>query len=197
MSYAAETTETPSYCDANPLLSKLKRRRTMQVRMTELERVLLITPPTVFEDFRGSYVELYNEKLYKEAGISPIFVQDDFSISSRHVLRGIHGDSSTYKLISCLMGKFYMVVVNCDPASSQYRKWESFTLSEENRLQVLVPPMHGIGHLILTDRAIFHYKQSTYYNRANQFTIAWNDPEFNIWWPIKNPILSRRDEGLE
>ena len=167
----------------------------MEVSKTELDSVLLIKPPTIFEDFRGTYVETYNEKLYTEAGIKVKFVQDDISVSSRNVLRGIHGDSETWKLVSCLYGKFYLVVVNWDKTSPQLGKWESFVLSDQNRLQVLVPPKFGNGHLTLSKLAIFHYKQSTYYNRAGQFTILWNDPKLNIWWPINNPIVSKRDEG--
>jgi dTDP-4-dehydrorhamnose 3,5-epimerase len=169
----------------------------MEVNKTKLEGVLLIKPPTVFEDFRGTYVELFNEELYKESGISVHFVQDDISVSSRHVLRGIHGDAETWKLISCLQGKFYLMVINWDETSHQYRQWEAFTLSDQNRLQVLIPPKFGNGHVVLSEVAIFHYKQSSYYNRAGQFTILWNDPDLNLWWPVRNPILSRRDEGIE
>ena len=167
----------------------------MNVENTKLPGVLLITPPTIFEDFRGSYVEIYNEELYNSAGINVKFIQDDVSMSSRHVLRGIHGDMCTYKLISCLEGRFYMIVVNNDPDSPQYRQWESFTLSEKNNRQVLVPPKHGIGHLILSERAIFHYKQSSNYDRRSQFTILWNDPKYKIWWPVEKPSLSQRDSG--
>jgi dTDP-4-dehydrorhamnose 3,5-epimerase len=60
---------------------------------------------------------------------------------------------------------------------------------------VYVPPLHGVAHLALTERIIFHYKQSTYYNPKGQFTIKWNDPRLGVWWPIKNPLLSRRDES--
>lgn len=169
----------------------------MEVSNTKLDGVLIIRPPTIFEDYRGTYVELYNEKLYTEAGIKTMFVQDDISVSTQNVLRGIHGDSETWKLISCLYGKFYLVVINWDEASPQFRKWESFVLSDQNRLQVLVPPRFGNGHLVLSELAIFNYKQSTYYHRASQFTILWNDPKLNIWWPVKNPIVSRRDEGSE
>lgn len=167
----------------------------LDVRPTSLPGVLLIRPPTVFEDHRGCYVETYNRELYRAAGIEVDFVQDDISVSSRGVLRGIHGDASTWKLISCLHGRFYLVVVCADPSSPAHRRWEAFTLSEENRLQVLVPPRHGNGHLVLSEEAIFHYKQSTYYDRASQFTILWNDPELGIWWPVRDPILSPRDEG--
>lgn len=169
----------------------------MEASKTKIDGVLVIKPPTIFEDFRGSYIEIYNEKLYNEAGINVRFVQDDISVSSRHVLRGIHGDHEAWKLVSCLYGKFYLVVVNWDETSPQFGKWESFVLSDRNNLQVLIPPKFGNGHLVLSEQAIFHYKQSTYYNRAGQFTLLWNDPQLNIWWPIKNPIVSRRDEGSE
>jgi len=169
----------------------------MEIIKTKLEGVLLIKPPTIFKDHRGVYVETYNEKLYREAGVNVDFIQDDISVSKKNVLRGIHGDSKTWKLISCLYGEFYLVVVNWDKNSDQCGKWESFTLSENNRLQVLVPPKFGNGHLVLSKQAIFHYKQSTYYDRPGQFTIAWNDPELRISWPIKKPILSQRDKKKE
>ena len=168
----------------------------MEVSKTKLEGVLLIKPATIFEDFRGTYVELYNDKIYHDAGIKVKFIQDDISVSSKHVLRGIHGDAETWKLISCLHGRFYLVVVNWDKDSSQFGQWDSFVLSDCNRQQVLVPPKFGNGHLVLSELAIFHYKQSTDYDRAAQFTLFWNDPKLNIWWPIKNPILSMRDDSL-
>ena len=167
----------------------------METFPTTLDSVRLIKPPTVFEDFRGHYVETYNERLYREAGIDQHFIQDDISVSRRHVLRGIHGDGKTWKLISCLQGSFYMVVINNDPQSSQYRKWTSFTLSDSNRLQVLVPPKFGNGHVVMSEQAIFHYKQTTDYDRSGQFTLVWNDPSLNIWWPVQNPIVSERDQG--
>jgi len=169
----------------------------MKVENTDLDGVLLITPPTRHEDHRGEYVELYNEAIYREAGIDVTFVEDDFSMSTRHVLRGIHGDVRTWKLVSCLVGRFYLVVVNWDETSPQYRQWTSFTLSEKNRQQVLIPPKFGNGHVAMSERVIFHYKQSAYYDRASQFTIMWDDPALGIWWPIKTPILSRRDDGSE
>ncbi len=168
----------------------------MEVFTTKLNSVLMLKPPTIFEDFRGHYVETYNRSVYFNAGIPIEFIQDDISVSYKHVLRGIHGDSKTWKLISCLRGSFYFVVVNNDPDSSQYRQWASFTLSDVNRLQILVPPKFGNGHLVMSDEAIFHYKQSTEYDRASQFTLRWDDPELGIWWPVKDPIVSQRDQGL-
>jgi dTDP-4-dehydrorhamnose 3,5-epimerase len=165
----------------------------METTKTNLDGVLLIRPPTHFRDFRGDYVELYNEKLYRAAGVDVRFVQDDVSISTKHVLRGLHGDNETWKLVSCLSGRFYLVVANNDPAHPQYRRWEAFTLSGEDATQVLIPPKFANGHVVMSDKAIFHYKQSTYYNRAGQFTVKWNDPTFKIWWPVKDPIVSQRD----
>src|SRR5690242_16190863 len=100
----------------------------MQITKTKLDGVLLIKP-NIFEDFRGQYVETYNERLYQESGIAARFVQDDISVSSLHVLRGIHGDAETWKLVSCLYGKFYLVVVNCNKASTNFGRWQSFVLS--------------------------------------------------------------------
>jgi dTDP-4-dehydrorhamnose 3,5-epimerase len=166
----------------------------IDIQPTKLPGVLLIKP-ALFEDHRGEYIELYNEDLFREKGITVKFIQDDISVSSKHVLRGIHGDGETWKLISCLHGRFYLMVVNCDKDSESFGKWQSFVLSDKNRQQVLIPPKHGNGHLVLSDMAIFHYKQNTYYNPKGQFSYTWNDPQFKMWWPIKNPILSQRDEA--
>jgi dTDP-4-dehydrorhamnose 3,5-epimerase len=169
----------------------------MNVSETTLDGVKLITPPTISEDFRGTYVELYNDELYKQAGVTVDFIQDDISTSRQHVLRGVHGDGKTWKLISCLVGTFYLMVVNNDPQHAQYRRWQGFTLSDRNRLQVLVPPKFGNGHVVMSDFAVFHYKQSSNYDRASQFTLLWNDPALALWWPVRDPIVSRRDAGLE
>ncbi|KAA0677917.1 dTDP-4-keto-6-deoxy-D-glucose epimerase [Azospirillum brasilense] len=168
----------------------------MKVTKATLEGVLVIEPPTRFEDFRGEYVELYNEALYRDAGITQAFVQDDISVSTCGVLRGLHGDEGTWKLVSCLSGRFLLAVVNWDPASPNYRKWETFTLSDRNRRQVLIPPKFANGHLVMSESAIFHYKQTTFYDRGSQFTVRWNDPDVGIYWPVKDPILSTRDAGF-
>ena len=166
----------------------------IKVKETQLDGVKLIEHDA-FEDFRGRYIETFNKKAYAQKGIDMDFVQDDISVSSRHVLRGIHGDDVTWKLISCLWGRFYLVVVNCNRESENFGQWEAFTLSDGNRRQVLVPPHYGNGHLVLSDTAIFHYKQTTYYNPDKQFTFKWDDPELEVWWPVKTPILSPRDEA--
>ena len=162
---------------------------------TSLDRVLAITPPAIAQDFQGTQLEIYNRALYQEAGIYVDFVQEDISISPRHVLRGIHGDGNTWKLVSCLRGSFYLVVVNWDKTSDQQGRWESFVLSGQNRLQILIPPKCGTGFLVLSEQAIFHYKQSAYYDQESQFTLFWNDPDLDIQWPVQPLILSQRDEG--
>ncbi|NJL71468.1 MAG: dTDP-4-keto-6-deoxy-D-glucose epimerase [Candidatus Competibacteraceae bacterium] len=165
----------------------------MEIESTKMPGVLLIKP-LVFEDFRGRYVETYNEDAYIKAGIECRFVQDDISISRQNVLRGIHGDGETWKLVSCHHGEFYLVVANCDPDSEDFGQWQSFVLSNRNHYQVLIPPKHGNGHLVLSESAIFHYKQTTYYNPKGQFTYRWDDSRLGIWWPTRTPLLSRRDE---
>jgi dTDP-4-dehydrorhamnose 3,5-epimerase len=168
----------------------------IEICNTELNGVSLIKP-TFFEDHRGQYLEIYNDQLYKSQGIDIDFVEDDISIATRHVLKGIHGDSLTYKLISCLHGKFYLVVINYDKNSNEFGKWQSFILSDVNKFQVLVPPNFGNGHLCLSGKSIFHYKQSEYYDVSRQFIIKWDDPRFDIWWPINDPILSQRDQSVK
>jgi dTDP-4-dehydrorhamnose 3,5-epimerase len=165
----------------------------MRVEKTDLDGVLLITPPMLSEDFRGTNTEIYHNDVYCKNGINTNFILDSVSTSRKNVLRGIHGDDRTTKLISCLYGCIYFVVINRDQNSPQFNQWQSFTLSDKNRQQVLVPPNFGNGHLVMSAHCVFHYKLDSYYDRASQFTIKWNDTGHDIWWPIKNPILSERD----
>jgi dTDP-4-dehydrorhamnose 3,5-epimerase len=169
----------------------------MEVQKTKLKDVFLIKPE-VQEDFRGTYVEIFHKGLYEEKfaehGLKINFVCDDLSTSIKGVLRGLHADTTAYKLISCAYGRIYFVVLNCEESLGEYGKWESFVLSDANRHQVLVPPKFANGHLVLSETATFAYKQSEYYDPARQSSIRFDDPRFNIWWPIKTPLLSRRDE---
>ncbi len=164
----------------------------MIVEKTQLDDVLKIKLDA-FEDHRGWYVETYNEKKYHDAGIDVKFVVDDVSITKKNCLKGVHGDQNTWKLISCIHGSFYLAIVNNDPDHHQFKQSLGFTLSDRNNVQILVPPKFGNGHVALTKTSIFQYKQSSYYNPYGQFTIIWNDPEYNIWWPTIYPTLSQRD----
>ena len=162
------------------------------VSETKLEGVLHISPD-VFKDHRGQYVEVYNKELYKKKGISVDFVQDDIALSKKDVLRGMHGDQKTHKLVSCPYGTLFFVVANCNEQSPHFGTWQSFILSGENRHQIFIPSGYGIGYLVQSNEALFSYKQSTYYIPGVQFTYVWNDARFSIEWPITNPILSKRD----
>lgn len=167
------------------------------IEKTKLDGVLKITPPTIFKDGRGMNIETYNKKLYQEAGIEADFIHDAVSASKKDVLRGFHGDNKTWKLISCLFGKVFFVVLNWDNESSQFKQWETFELSMDNNLQILVPPKFGNAHFVVSEHCLFSYKQSEYYDRAAQFTVAWNEPGLDIPWPNKDPILSDRDSFRE
>lgn len=162
------------------------------VESTKLAGVYLIKP-SVHEDKRGNFYETYNEKEYKEHGLTADFVQDDISASTKGVLKGMHGDAGTYKLVQCVYGKVYAVVLNCDETSSEFGKWQAFELSAENKHQLYIPPMYGNGYYVLTDCAVYSYKQSTYYGEYSQFTFKWNDERFNIEWPDGPKTISERD----
>ena len=151
-----------------------------------------IYQPDVFEDFRG---ELFT--LYKQEESNLYFNHDKVSISKQNVLRGLHGDSKAWKLITCLSGEIYLVVVDNRPESVNYLKWDWIVLTAKNRKQVLIPPMFANGHFILSQEATFFYKWSypgEYPDIKDQFTLKWNDSRINIHWPIINPILSERDK---
>jgi dTDP-4-dehydrorhamnose 3,5-epimerase len=154
---------------------------------------LCVFTPDVFTDHRGRFIETFNLDQFGVQGESVTFVRDAISTSSRHVLRGIHYDDCTWKLIQCLHGEIFFVVIDLRERSDTYLRWDSFTLSDENRLQVLVPPHHGNGHLVLSPSCIFHYKLSEYYNPERERIFKWDDPRAGINWPVNDPILSHKD----
>ena len=166
----------------------------LEIEKTSLDGVLLIKPPSRFKDFRGEYVETYNKEMYEAAGIKVDFIQDDISISQKDVIRGIHGDYKTTKLGTVINGSGYIILADNRPDSATYKKWQSFTLSAVNMNQLLIPAGVGFSILALESDTIYYYKQNSHFEYGKQFTIRWNDPEWNFWWPVKNPILSRRDE---
>lgn len=164
----------------------------MRIEDTTLHGVRRIVPD-VFTDHRGSYVEIFDTDAYHEATGGRTFVQDDISVSHQNVLRGLHGDWATTKLVSVLHGEGYALLADNRPDSPTYRRWQAFTLSDENRHQLLIPP--GIGNSVLAVRGpiVYWYKQDTHFAAGRQFTIRWNDPEWGFEWPIADPILSERD----
>ena len=123
------------------------------------------------------------------------FVEDDFSLNKKNVFKGLHGDRKTWKLVSCIYGKCEAVIVNNDKKSSQFGMWEKFILSANPYFQVLVPPSYGNSFLVLSDYAVYHYKQTTYYSgKDKQFTINYKDPFFKIKLSSKKIIISKRDK---
>ena len=154
---------------------------------------LRVVTPTVHDDHRGCFVELFNREFFDTIGQEIRFVRDAISVSHRNVLRGIHYDDHTWKLIQCLQGEIYFVVVDLREESSTYLKWDAFNLSEQNRSQVLVPPRHGNGHLVMSERCIFHYKLSAYYDPAREEIFKWDDERAAIDWPVSEPMLSEKD----
>jgi dTDP-4-dehydrorhamnose 3,5-epimerase len=107
----------------------------------------------------------------------------------KNVLRGFHGDKKTWKLVSCIFGKFDLYIVNNNMKSKEYLKYIKIPLSDKKYQQVLIPPNFGNAHLVKSEKSIFHYKQTTYYDRKSQFTIKWNDKRLNIKWGIKKTYI--------
>jgi dTDP-4-dehydrorhamnose 3,5-epimerase len=172
----------------------------METKLTGLPGVILFEHEC-YEDHRGTYEELYNKEKF-DAQCSLLlnktigFKEANIAVSTKHVLRGLHGDDRTWKYVTCLKGKYFINVLCYDEESDHYGKYQSFVLSGENKKQLLIPPKHGHGYVVMSDEAIFHYQQScTYRGMGEQFTVRYNDGRFNMWWPIKNPILSKRDES--
>ena len=135
----------------------------MELEKTKLSGVYIVKL-SAHEDERGNFYETYNEEAYRAVGLTAKFVQDDVSVSRQGVLKGMHGDSGTYKLVQCVYGEVYAVILNCDESSSEFGRWEAFTLSADNKHQLYIPPMYGNGYYVMSDMAVYTYKQSTYYN---------------------------------
>lgn len=158
---------------------------------------LISITPEVFSDARGAFLCTYNARDYAfvDAAGAPIdFVEDDLSISKQNVIRGLHGDDATWKLVQCVHGALFLVVADMRPASPTRLRWQSFALNDQTRLQVLIPAGCATGLACLSPLGIMAYKQNRLYGgAARQFTVRWNDPKLGIAWPIADPILSARD----
>ena len=148
----------------------------------------------MFREYRGDIWTTYKKKTFP---VDLDFVHDKFSSSRRNVIRGIHGDYKTWKLVSCLKGELYFVVVDNRKESQNYLKWDCMMLDDKDRRQVLLPPGFGNGFCVMSDSAVFSYKlayEGEYSDVDQQFTLKWNDTHVNINWPIDSPILQARDK---
>jgi len=166
----------------------------MQVTPCELEGLLLIDPP-VFGDHRGFFMESYNQRRYRDAGVKLDFVQDNFSFSRQGTLRGMHfqNPDAQGKLVSVIQGEVFDVAVDIRRASPTFGRWVGVTLSAENKRQFWVPPGFAHGFIVVSETALFHYKCSNLYSPKAETGFRWNDPAVGIKWPVENPILSPRD----
>lgn len=165
---------------------------------TTLEGVYILEP-TVFEDHRGFFMESYNKRDFEEIGLFFDFVQDNHSLSIQAgVLRGLHfqlNPKAQTKVVRCLKGAIYDVVVDIRKGSPTFGKWIGVILTEYNKRQIVVPKGFAHGVLTLVPNTEILYKVDEYYSPEHDRAIRWNDPDLNIDWPVKEPILSDKDKN--
>ena len=160
---------------------------------------LYVIEPTVFKDERGYFVETYNQNDMKEAGLDMVFVQDNQSMSTRGVLRGLHFQKQfpQGKLVRVVRGKVFDVAVDLRSDSKTYGKWFGVELSAANMKQFYIPEGFAHGFLVLSDEAEFCYKCTDFYHPGDEGGLAWNDPEIGVEWPLEEGvdlIISEKDQ---
>ena len=160
---------------------------------------LYVIEPKVFADERGYFMETYNQKDMEEAGLNLTFVQDNQSMSTKGVLRGLHFQKQypQGKLVRVVRGAVYDVAVDLRKDSKTFGKWFGVELSAENKKQFYIPEGFAHGFLVLSDEAEFCYKCTDFYHPNDEGGIAWNDEELGITWPIEegmNLIISEKDQ---
>lgn len=162
---------------------------------TELPGVIVIEP-NIFRDPRGYFLETYHQKKYAEGGIHTPFVQDNFSSSAKNTLRGLHYQKKCpqAKLVMCLSGEIFDVVVDIRNTSPTFKKWMGVSLSGENKKQIYVPEGFAHGFCVLSETATVLYKCSDFYKPEDEGGLLWSDPEIGIDWPVQTPVLSKKDE---
>ncbi|MBN2702709.1 MAG: dTDP-4-dehydrorhamnose 3,5-epimerase [Pontiellaceae bacterium] len=170
----------------------------MNVESLGIPEVKLIKPRR-FNDARGFFAQTYQQKQYAEAGMPATFVQDNWSRSSKGVLRGLHYqyEHTQAKLVSVIRGEVFDVVVDMRKTSPTFGKWEGAVLSEENGHQLFVPKGFAHGFLVLSETVDFMYKCDDYYTPGDEYGVRWDDPTLGIEWPdIVNPLVSEKDAVL-
>jgi dTDP-4-dehydrorhamnose 3,5-epimerase len=170
----------------------------MKVIPTELPEVLIIEP-TVHGDARGFFQETYHADRYAELGIRSTFVQDNHSRSGAGILRGLHYQLKhpQGKLVRVTQGVAFDVAVDIRKGSPTFGRWVGVTLSEDNFLQLYVPPGFAHGFCSLSERVDFLYKCTDYYHPVDEQGVLWNDPDLGITWPEigSDYRLSNKDQG--
>ena len=167
----------------------------MKISKTKINGLIIITPKVFFDD-RGSFFESWNSDQFNNVGINDIFDQDNQSISSKNVLRGLHFQNPPYaqsKLVRVIKGSVLDVAVDLRKSSPTYGKHHSLILSGENKISFYIPKGFAHGFLSLEDNTIFSYKCSGKYNKISEESLIWNDRDLEIDWGISNPIVSEKD----
>ena len=162
---------------------------------TTLDGVLLVQPKT-FPDNRGEFSELFKQSEFTKNGITKPFVQTNFSISRKGVLRGLHFQADPMaqaKLVYVVSGSAFDVAVDIRKDSPFYGKWISITLSSEKRNMIYIPEGFAHGFLALEDNTKLMYNCTAEYSPEHERGLRWDDPALNIMWPIANPIIADRD----
>jgi dTDP-4-dehydrorhamnose 3,5-epimerase len=161
---------------------------------TPIAGVLLIKPK-IWGDARGYFVETWQQERYTAAGINLPFVQDNHSMSTYGILRGLHFQKTRPqgKLVYVSLGKVFDVAVDIRPASPTFGQWYGVELTQENQWQLWIAPGLAHGFAVTSETAHFHYKCTDYYCPEDEGAIRWNDPTFNVRWPVANPRLSEKD----
>ena len=161
----------------------------MKVSKTEIEDCLIIEP-IIHKDDRGFFFESFHVERYKiEARISNNFVQDNHSSSFQGILRAFIFRLKNLKLVRCVSGSVYDVVVDIRPESKFFKKWIGIELSSKNARQLWIPPGLAHGFYVTSEKADVEYKCTEYYDPETEQTLIWNDPDINIKWPSQQPIL--------
>ena len=166
----------------------------IKTKKTPLEGFLILELET-FKDDRGFFLETFQEKNYKEAGIKDKFVQDNQSRSSKGVLRGIHFQVKRpqAQIVTVMRGCIFDVGVDLRQNSSTFGQWHGVELSDVGQRQVYMAPGIAHGFCVLSDLADLHYKVSRFYDPDDECGMLWNDSEVNIDWPSINPLIHQRD----
>ena len=170
----------------------------MKITETSIPDVKLIEPK-VFGDERGFFMETWNEKAFREAGITASFVQDNHSRSVKNTLRGLHYQikQPQGKLVRVTRGEVFDVAVDLRANSPTFGQWIGEYLSEENKRMLWVPPGFAHGFLVTSETADFQYKCSDFYAPQHERSIHWGDSDLGISWPLEtgvSPLTSQKDE---
>ena len=168
----------------------------MKTVPTALPGVVLVEP-VVHRDSRGFFLETYNERRYRDAGITATFVQDNHSRSARGTLRGLHFQVRRMqgKLVRAVAGEMFDVAVDVRRGSPTFGRWVGAHLTAENFRQIYIPPGFAHGFCILSEVGEVEYKCTELYDAEDELGIAWNDPQVGIEWPVSEPLLSAKDKA--